>query len=36
MAMERREYRVAFITPAFLGDAHQQGRWRTPQRRRHG
>jgi CRISPR-associated protein Cmr1 len=30
MAMERREYRVTFLTPAFLGDAEQKGRWRTP------
>jgi hypothetical protein len=29
MTMERREYRVTFLTPAFLGDAQQQGRWRT-------
>jgi len=30
MAMVRRDYRVTFLTPAFLGDASQQGRWRTP------
>ena len=30
MKMERREYRVTFLTPAFLGDAEQIGRWRTP------
>jgi len=30
MAMERREYRVTFLTPAFLGGADQSARWRTP------
>jgi len=30
MVMEKRNYRVTFLTPAFLGDAQQQGRWRTP------
>jgi CRISPR-associated protein Cmr1 len=30
MKMECREYRVTFLTPAFLGDAEQKGRWRTP------
>jgi len=24
------DYRVSFVTPAFLGDAEQKGRWRTP------
>ena len=30
MVMEKRDYRVTFLTPAFLGDAQQEGRWRTP------
>ena len=30
MAMETREYTVSFLTPAFLGDAAQEGCWRTP------
>ncbi len=29
-AMKTREYRVSFTTPAFLGNAEQQGQWRTP------
>lgn len=28
--MQKREYQVTFKTPAFLGDAEQNGRWRTP------
>lgn len=28
--MKRFEYSVTFLTPAFLGDAEQSGRWRTP------
>lgn len=28
--MQRLEYRVKFITPAFLGNAEQNGQWRTP------
>ena len=28
--METREYTVSFLTPAFLGDAAQEGCWRTP------
>ncbi|MDQ6961949.1 MAG: hypothetical protein Q9M28_05400 [Mariprofundaceae bacterium] len=28
--MEKREYNISFTTPAFLGDANQQGKWRTP------
>lgn len=28
--MKRFEYQVKFLTPAFLGDAEQSGRWRTP------
>lgn len=28
--MKTREYRVQFNTPAFLGNAEQQGQWRTP------
>ncbi len=28
--MISRKYTVRFITPAFLGDAEQRGRWRTP------
>lgn len=27
---EKLEYSVGFATPAFLGDANQQGQWRTP------
>lgn len=30
MKMKIREYTVRFETPAFLGDADQRGRWRTP------
>jgi CRISPR-associated protein Cmr1 len=29
-AMKRLEYDVTFVTPAFLGDAEQDGQWRTP------
>jgi CRISPR-associated protein Cmr1 len=28
--MEKRTYKVTFITPAFMGNAEQQGQWRTP------
>jgi len=28
--MEQKAYRVSFATPAFLGNATQQGQWRTP------
>lgn len=28
--METREYKVHFLTPAFLGNADQSGQWRTP------
>lgn len=28
--MEPREYRIRFLTPAFLGNAEQNGQWRTP------
>jgi len=28
--MEKRSYEIRFLTPAFLGDAEQNGRWRTP------
>ena len=28
--MKRLEYTVQFVTPAFLGNAFQQGQWRTP------
>lgn len=28
--MKRLDYQVSFTTPAFLGDAEQNGRWRTP------
>lgn len=28
--MRKLEYQVRFVTPAFLGDAEQNGRWRTP------
>lgn len=28
--MQKLEYQVRFTTPAFLGDAEQNGRWRTP------
>jgi len=27
---KEREFRIRFLTPAFLGDAEQKGRWRTP------
>ncbi|MGN2392624.1 hypothetical protein [Pelomicrobium sp. G1] len=30
MKMTERRYTVRFLTPAFLGDAKQNGRWRTP------
>jgi CRISPR-associated protein Cmr1 len=30
MKMIERRYTVRFLTPAFLGDAEQNGRWRTP------
>jgi CRISPR-associated protein Cmr1 len=30
MKMIERRYTVRFLTPAFLGDAEQKGRWRTP------
>ncbi len=30
MKMRKLEYQVSFTTPAFLGDAEQNGRWRTP------
>jgi CRISPR-associated protein Cmr1 len=30
MKMTERRYTVCFLTPAFLGDAEQKGRWRTP------
>lgn len=29
-AMTTLEYRIRFLTPAFLGDAEQNGRWRRP------
>ncbi|MCX7897148.1 MAG: hypothetical protein N2441_04675, partial [Rhodocyclaceae bacterium] len=28
--MESRIFALTFLTPAFLGDSHQNGRWRTP------
>jgi len=28
--MKQLSYQIKFLTPAFLGDAEQQGRWRTP------
>lgn len=28
--MQRLEYKVSFVTPAFLGNAEQEGQWRTP------
>lgn len=28
--MQRRNFQIQFQTPAFLGDANQSGRWRTP------
>jgi CRISPR-associated protein Cmr1 len=28
--MQTRQYQIQFHTPAFLGDANQSGRWRTP------
>lgn len=28
--MQRLEYKVSFVTPAFLGNADQQAQWRTP------
>jgi CRISPR-associated protein Cmr1 len=28
--MQRLEYKVSFVTPAFLGNAEQAGQWRTP------
>lgn len=30
MKMKKLEYRVKFLTPAFLGNAEQSGQWRTP------
>lgn len=30
MGMMETSYTVRFVTPAFLGDAHQRARWRTP------
>ncbi|PZP56463.1 MAG: hypothetical protein DI596_10305, partial [Azospira oryzae] len=30
MKMTERGYTVRFLTPAFLGDAEQNARWRTP------
>lgn len=30
MSMQKLEYRVRFVTPAFLGNAEQNGQWRTP------
>ncbi len=30
MSMKVGKYRLTFLTPAFLGDAEQNGRWRTP------
>jgi CRISPR-associated protein Cmr1 len=30
MGMTETSYTVRFVTPAFLGDADQKGRWRTP------
>ncbi|WP_435101158.1 RAMP superfamily CRISPR-associated protein [Arhodomonas sp. AD133] len=30
MSMEQRQYTISFLSPAFLGDAHQRGVWRTP------
>jgi len=30
MSYQERNYEVTFLTPAFLGDAEQSGRWRTP------
>jgi hypothetical protein len=30
MAYTTLTYRVSFTTPAFLGNAEQSGRWRTP------
>jgi hypothetical protein len=31
MSMLKLEYEVRFVTPAFLGNADQNGQWRTPQ-----
>ena len=28
--MEKLEYKVSFLTPAFLGNAGQEGQWRSP------
>ncbi len=28
--MNKLEYTVRFVTPAFLGNAEQKGQWRTP------
>ena len=28
--MKKLEYTVSFTTPAFLGNAEQNGQWRTP------
>ncbi|HCF05563.1 MAG TPA: hypothetical protein DEU72_04885 [Desulfomicrobiaceae bacterium] len=30
MKMKKQKFLLSFITPAFLGDAQQSGRWRTP------
>jgi hypothetical protein len=30
LVMKRCNYTVTFLTPAFLGDAFQNGQWRTP------
>jgi hypothetical protein len=30
--MQQRQFHIQFHTPAFLGDATQSGRWRTPPR----
>lgn len=29
MSYQERHYTLRFLTPAFLGDAEQNGRWRT-------
>lgn len=29
-SMTMRHFTLRFLTPAFLGDAEQNGRWRTP------
>ena len=30
MSMQQMSYEVSFLTPAFLGNAEQNGQWRTP------